>query len=185
MRNCGDCQLCCKLVPVKTLGKPAGEKCQHQRFRKGCAIYARRPFDCRVWSCRWLSDPDTAELRRPDRSHYVIDCMFDYIKLTEKATGEPIKVPCLQVWLDPRYPDAHHDPALRAYLERRGQEGVLALIRKDAYEGFVLWPPSMTNCGWQIQHGTPEGEHSAASVGDVLCQHRESAAPARSSIEGA
>lgn len=176
MRNCGHCQLCCKLVPVKSLGKSAGEKCPHQRFKTGCAIYARRPVDCRLWSCRWLNGSDTDDLRRPDRSHYVIDCMPEFVKLTEKGSGDIIKVPCVQVWLDPRFPQAHEDPALRAFLDRRGKEGVLALIRKDAYEAFVLWPPSMTNCGWQIQHGTSEGEHSAASVGDVLRQHRKEAA---------
>lgn len=177
MRNCGHCQLCCKLVPVKSLGKAAGEKCPHQRFKTGCAIYARRPVDCRLWSCRWLNGSDTEDLRRPDRSHYVIDCMPEFVKLTEKTSGDIIKVPCVQVWLDPRFPQAHEDPALRAFLDRRGKEQVLGLIRLNGTDAFVLWPPSMTGDGWHIQDGQSEKQHTAADVFDVWKDRREGASP--------
>lgn len=82
-RACGDCQLCCKLVPVPELGKKASHRCKHQKFGVGCAIYRKRPFSCAMWNCRWLTDPETNELRRPDRSHYVIDAMPDFVTLTD------------------------------------------------------------------------------------------------------
>ena len=69
-RKCGDCQLCCKLLPTKEIGKVANTRCEHQRTGKGCTIYARRPFSCSSWSCRWLLEDDTADLSRPDRAHY-------------------------------------------------------------------------------------------------------------------
>ena len=61
-RNCGDCQLCCKLVPTKEINKPANTRCKHQKVGKGCGIYAQRPFSCMVWNCRWLVNDDTADL---------------------------------------------------------------------------------------------------------------------------
>ena len=72
-RTCGTCTLCCRVLPIKDLDKPANVRCQHQTAFKGCAIYRRRPMSCRLWSCRWLVDPTTSDLRRPDRAHYVID----------------------------------------------------------------------------------------------------------------
>lgn len=65
-RQCGDCQLCCKLLPVQSLGKEAGQRCKHQRHSKGCAVYAqleRVSPECRLWNCRWLVENDTADLR--------------------------------------------------------------------------------------------------------------------------
>lgn len=179
MRQCGDCQLCCKLLPmqgerksplagetipamigaglatvddfvgmVPEFPKRAGAKCPHQRVHKGCVIYRNRPFCCRVWNCRWLVNDDTADLSRPDRAHYVVDIMPDLIRCVPNDGSEPFTVPAIQVWVDPNYPDAHRDPALRAYLLRRGeQDNAVAMIRYDEWRGFILWPPNMTGTG--------------------------------------
>lgn len=66
-RICGDCQLCCKLMPVEEFDKPANCRCEHQRTGKGCAIYADRPMSCALWNCRWLVDTECAGLPRPER----------------------------------------------------------------------------------------------------------------------
>src|SRR3954470_3807379 len=142
-RECGGCTLCCKLIPVPPMDKVAGERCRHQRLT-GCAIYARRPLECRVWHCRWVVNDDAADLRRPDRSHYVIDMMPDYVTVSDNATGKQQRVPVVQIWVDPKHRDAHRDPALRRWLERRGEQGIAALVRYTATEGFALWPPQMS-----------------------------------------
>jgi hypothetical protein len=164
-RQCGDCQLCCKLLPMKNgttfdhpesralfghpetipeFFKPAGERCPHQRHHKGCNVYAKRPLGCRIWNCRWLVNDDTAAMRRPDRSHYVIDLIPDFVRIDQQDGSEPVPVQVVQVWIDPDYPDAHRDPALRAYLARLGErDGIIALIRVNATEAFTLWPPAM------------------------------------------
>lgn len=182
-RRCGECTLCCRLVPVRegyslgrvivpTFDKPAGQRCQHQR-RTGCAIYASRPNSCRLWSCLWLVGEDTAALSRPDRSHYVIDPAPDYCVVTDRETGAGTKLPVIQIWVDPKFPDAHRDPALRAYLERRGREGFAALIRYDSREGFVLFPPAMTGAGFaEKTSGFNEPEHSAAQIAEVISSSR-------------
>jgi Putative zinc- or iron-chelating domain len=186
-RTCGSgkdwCGTCCKLLPMKPgrdqlliaaavdagiisveqaaapvadFAKPAGQRCPHQRHNKGCSIYDRRPFGCRMWSCRWLLNDDTAELSRPDRAHYVIDVTPDFV------TGDGDPIPVIQVWVDPDYPNAHEDPALRDYLERRGKEGYGALIRYDASEAFFLVPPSLSDDGrWhEIKGQTNPQEHT-------------------------
>jgi hypothetical protein len=58
-RQCGDCQLCCKLLPVRTLGKAAGQRCKHQRHHKGLAESGLSPYMLPVWQQRaiWLRSP--------------------------------------------------------------------------------------------------------------------------------
>jgi hypothetical protein len=112
-RSCGDCQLCCTLVPVKGIGKPANTPCTFQGTC-GCKIYPERPRECAVWSCMWLMDERT-DVERPDKAHYVIDPMRDTAAL-QLSNGEVLPFPTVQVWVDPAHPDAHRDPKLRAYL---------------------------------------------------------------------
>lgn len=142
---------------VSDFDKPAGERCPHQRHGKGCSIYAVRPWGCRLWNCRWLSEDDTADLQRPDRSHYVVDVSPDYVR----ADGHT--VPVIQVWIDTGYPDAHKDPALRAFLLRRAHEGYAALIRLSSSKAFLLAAPPL-NADGQWHEGHPkmhEHEHTA------------------------
>lgn len=142
-RKCGDCQLCCRLMPMPQLNKPANKRCEHQSHARGCKIYAGRPAPCRLWNCRWLVNQDTADLSRPDRSHYVIDIVPDFITMEHNDTGEQYNLEVVQIWIDPKYPDAHRDPALRRYLERRGAEGVAALVRYGSGNGMTIFPPQM------------------------------------------
>jgi len=163
LRRCGDCSLCCKLMPMPELNKPAGKRCQHQRHGLGCAIFARRPMACQAWSCRWLVNDDTADLRRPDRSLYVIDVMPDYVTARPNDGGEPYNVPVVQIWCDAHSPDAWRDPALLAYLDRRGRDGTAALIRFDNRRGITVFPPSMTGDTFREYHnGELREEHTMA-----------------------
>jgi hypothetical protein len=169
-RRCGGCTLCCKLLPVREVDKGAGERCRHQRTGKGCAIYAKRPMTCQLWSCAWLSSPaETADLRRPDRSRYVVDNMPDFVTFTYPDRPD-VKVPVIQVWVDPAEPDAHRDPALRAYLERRGADGFMALIRSNDLDAFLLCPPNMAADGeWHEERSNQRAaQHSAAEIYSLL-----------------
>lgn len=167
-RQCGGCTLCCKLIPVDLPSgkKLAGHRCPHQRTGKGCAIYNTAPFPCRMWNCRWLVNDDTAELRRPDRVHYVVDITPDHITIVPNEGGERTHVQVVQIWVDPDYPDAWRDPALLAYLDRRGQEGIAALIRWGSSEGMTLFPPSMSSDGefHECRSNLSGPEHSLAET---------------------
>jgi hypothetical protein len=172
MRQCGDCQLCCKLLPVRPLGKKAGQKCEHQRFSKGCAVYHKpgMPPECGLWNCRWIVGDDTGDLSRPDRSHLVVDIMPDFVTLRHNETGALINIEVVQVWIDPRYPNAHRDPAFRAYVERRGREGKTTMIRYNAAEALTLFPPSMSeDRQWhEIAGGNKEPEHTLRDIEQAL-----------------
>lgn len=155
-RKCGDCQLCCKLVPVEEIDKKAGVKCPAQKFKVGCRVYNtdRMPMSCKFWSCRWLVNDDTTDLHRPDRSHVVIDVMPDLITATDDNTGVETKVEAVQLWVDPAHPDAWKDPAILAYLERRAEEGIVAIVRYGSDKGFTVIAPSMSaGRGW-VETGT-------------------------------
>jgi hypothetical protein len=129
--------------------KPAGHRCQHQRSY-GCSVYARRPFGCRYWNCRWLVNDDTADLSRPDRSRYVIDLMPDFVCISDDEDRRA-NVEVIQIWCDPKQRDAWRDPKLLAYLDRRGKEGKAAIIRFSEDDAIVVFPPSMSRAGeWRI-----------------------------------
>jgi Fe-S-cluster containining protein len=155
---------CCRSKrrqPWETFDEPAGQRCQHQRHNKGCAIYERRPLGCRTWNCR--CSEDTVELSRLDRTHYVIDVMPDFITLVYDETGALTNVEVVQIWVDPSYPDAHRDPALRAYIERRGEEGIAAIVRYSELRAITIFPPIMSKDGeWhEVTHGQVKPERTA------------------------
>ena len=171
-RQCGDCQLCCRLVPTKDIGKPANTKCRHQ-CRGGCAIYERRPFSCRTWSCQWLLGMDVG--RRPDRSHLVVDPVPDYVTAVNNETGARTPIAVVQVWCDPEHPDAHRDPAFRRWLDACGAP---ALLRFGSVDGMMLVPPSNPGSGGQwIEYPRKpfdDGEHglvdTLASCSAISCR---------------
>lgn len=157
MRQCGDCQLCCKLLPVPEIGKLANTKCKHQRHHVGCTVYHNLPISCATWNCRWLVNDDTGDLSRPDRSHYVIDIMPDHV--TAEMGGVSGNIQVVQIWVDPKHPNAHRDPALRRYLERRASENTIGIVRYNASEAIVLLPPAMTGePGWTEVTPKPRAE---------------------------
>jgi hypothetical protein len=139
-RTCGTCSFCCVHVPVeRPLNKPAGVKC-HFLNHKGCSIYADRPDVCRYWSCRWLFDPTTAAMRRPDHVGYLIDAMLDTI-----IVGGDKEMQVAQVWLDPARPDAHRDPALRSWLQARQ---LPAIVRTSSVDAMLIAPPPTPDGEW-------------------------------------
>jgi hypothetical protein len=145
-RQCGDCNLCCKLLPIPPLHKPAGVRCQHSRH-KGCTIYKDRPMACRTWSCRWLADPLTKRMPRPDRCHYVIDMTYDFITAVNED-GTKHQVSALQVWIDPAFPDAHRAPELRAFMLMMAEKwGVVTTVRFDSRKAVIVLPPPLSGDG--------------------------------------
>lgn len=96
-------------------------------------------------------------LRRPDRVHYVVDIVPDFIGVQQTPGGEVVSVPVIQVWCDPLYPDAHRDPGLRAYIARMAaEEHTVALVRYgSSADPFLLAPPSTTVDGEWLERPTP------------------------------
>jgi hypothetical protein len=140
-RQCGMCTECCRLLPVheksdKGLHSLAGEPCKYQSSQCGCMVYAARPIPCKLWSCAWLRDPSTAAIKRPDVAHYVIDIMAEYVINRPHDGGPDEEIPVIQIWCDPKYPDAHRDPELRAWLKARTK---MAIIRYNSQDSIVIF----------------------------------------------
>jgi hypothetical protein len=168
VRKCGPCQLCCKLMPIAEMSKPANHRCTHQRHNKGCNIYATRPTSCAKWSCQWLLGTDTADLRRPDLSRYVIDMIPDFVEVEDRETGTRIPVEVVQVWCDPKQRNAwQHDEALGAFLERRASEAKGALIRFSATDAVTVFPPPLSH-----RFGAPEGDWIVNDSGCAIPERR-------------
>lgn len=74
MNHCGECTVCCKVLRVQELGKPAGEWCASVTA-SGCGRYETRPQSCRNFRCLWLEaqqdqpgHPLFPRWGRPDKS---------------------------------------------------------------------------------------------------------------------
>ena len=61
--GCGGCTLCCKVMGVPSISKPASQWCKHCRTGFGCGIYETRPGECRNFICGYLSIPALPEER--------------------------------------------------------------------------------------------------------------------------
>jgi hypothetical protein len=89
-RHCGDCTLCCKVMAIEELDKPAGTWCRHCQPGRGCGTYDDRPGECREFNCLWLVDDRFGPHWRPSKS-----------KLVLATSADGIEVRC-----DPTFPDA-------------------------------------------------------------------------------
>lgn len=71
-RRCGSCSLCCTLLRVDELAKPAGIPCEKLREGGGCGIHPSRPGICRSYRCAWL-EGRFDESDRPDLLGALVD----------------------------------------------------------------------------------------------------------------
>jgi Fe-S-cluster containining protein len=71
-RSCGSCSLCCKVLPVRELDKPAGRWCIHAVPGSGCAAHAVRPSACRQFFCAWRLDSNLGPEWQPEVCRFVL-----------------------------------------------------------------------------------------------------------------
>jgi hypothetical protein len=88
-KPCGGCSLCCKLMGVEAIAKPADIWCRHFAKGVGCAIYAERPGACRAFQCLWSLTDGLGEEWRPDRSKLVLSSDADGRVIVEVDPATP------------------------------------------------------------------------------------------------
>lgn len=119
MRSCGSCGMCCKLMHIPALQKPAHSWCPNYRKGAGCGVYATRPQACAAFECLYLQAPDLPESWRPDRSRFMI------------WTGAEARRLIIEV--DPQHPQAWRQPAyypqIKAWSDRRVAEPFEVTVR--------------------------------------------------------
>ena len=69
-RECGDCNLCCKLP--STDFKKDYEWCKHCEIGVGCKIYESRPQVCRDFSCLWKKGMIEEHLKPNKVGFYIV-----------------------------------------------------------------------------------------------------------------
>jgi len=104
MRTCGSCNLCCKVLEVRSLAKPGGQWCEHAIRGRGCGIHGRHPADCRAFTCGWLQSSDLGPEWKPEICRFVLRDESDERRL------------CVDV--DPGFPDAWKKPAYYPLIKR-------------------------------------------------------------------
>jgi len=71
-RDCGPCQMCCKVFPIPETQKPPYGLCGRARPGGGCADYAGRPDVCREFFCLWRLDGSLSDAWRPDVAGFAL-----------------------------------------------------------------------------------------------------------------
>lgn len=71
-RHCGDCGLCCKLLAVEELHKPARQWCPAFKAGRGCSIHGRHPVECRSFHCLWRLQAALGDAWQPSRARFVL-----------------------------------------------------------------------------------------------------------------
>ncbi|MHC2241328.1 hypothetical protein [Bradyrhizobium elkanii] len=91
-RTCGKCSLCCKVVRVDEIAKPAGMWCKDCAPGKGgCKIYDQRPSPCVHFLCQWLITKELGDEWFPAKA-----------KLAVSLEGEGNRI---AVHVDPAFPE--------------------------------------------------------------------------------
>lgn len=134
--GCGSCNLCCTLLQVQDISKPALMTCWHTTLHGGCAVHAQKKTDeslkaCDQFMCVWLASQtlEDESLRgnrdmRPDMSHVLLGPMDrDDPKL-------------LYVHVDPAYKSAWRERPVAAYLDDVVSKGgrIIIVIGDNHFE---------------------------------------------------
>ena len=152
VKSCGECSLCCKILRINVLEKPAGVWCHHFAKGAGCSIHSAAPRECQRFQCYWSISDAMGEEWRPDRSKLVI---------WSNVPGRII------VDVDPSHPNAwRREPflsQLKAWANRDLPAPLEVLVRiKERMlvifpEGEVDLGPQQTECsissGYQVANG--------------------------------
>ena len=120
-RECGKCSLCCKLLTIEALNKPAGEWCKHCKPGKGCSIYnkSEKPNVCDDYTCMWLADYQGLF----DDRWFPATCKF----FIEPPQYGPDGRGLLKVMVDPAFPTAWRKEPYYSVLNRIADEFTVAI----------------------------------------------------------
>jgi hypothetical protein len=137
MTDCGSCNLCCLLLDIKSLSKPAHILCWNTGIHGGCKVQESKGRDplldvCAGFACIWLQSQslDNVSLHgsrsmRPDQCHV----MF---------VRDPTDLKLLWVHVDPKHRDSWREPAVANYLDEVLSKG--ARLKVIIGDDHFSWP---------------------------------------------
>lgn len=125
-RECKECTLCCTLLGIRQLNKPAYKTCQH--CTDGCSIHSIRPTECIEFDCAWLQGIVPLELK-PSKTHVVLtDLGSETKKQGHEIADEQRRI--FTVHIDPNFPHAYKEGEMKRYLNWLLAQGIELLIAR-------------------------------------------------------
>ena len=147
-KPCGECGMCCKILRINVLEKPAGLWCRHFAKSQGCSVHAVAPGECRRFQCYWSISHALGEDWRPDRSKLVI---------WSNAEGSII------VDVDPSHPASWRREPFHGQLKawaNRDRPAPLEVLIRVGERMLVLFPEGEVDLGpQQIEQAIDSGYH--------------------------
>ena len=135
-RDCDGCTLCCKVMHVPELDKPAGRWCPHCKVADGCGVYETRPQTCRIFRCGFLQDLALDEHWRPSVARFVLVVLAPEERVT--------------AYVDPQRPDAWRREPYLSTLRRWSRTAVARQGLIDAFiagQTFIILPDHEVDLG--------------------------------------
>jgi uncharacterized protein len=120
-KACGTCSMCCKVLEIEELRKPAGPACKNCIVGGGCRIYEARPNVCREFECVWKGDRGMSLQLRPDRVGTIL--------IEDEDTTE------YQAVCDPDEPFAWRRPLMFQHLVSMAKSGRIVVAKA----GLKAW----------------------------------------------
>lgn len=156
--------MCCKLMGIAALEKPAGIWCQYCKPNRGCSIYERRPGECREFVCGYLQMPELDEHWKPSTCKFVL--------ATDEAHTH------MKIVVDPARPDAwRKEPyysTFRAWAQA-GPDRVKVMVAIGA-RAIILLPDREVDLGILAQDERVATVRSETALGcrfDALKLHKD------------
>ena len=81
-KECGDCTLCCMVLPIHQVQSPPSVMCQHCTIESKCNIYDTRPEACKNFNCEWILDETMSDDLRPDKTGVIFEKITNTIYLS-------------------------------------------------------------------------------------------------------
>jgi hypothetical protein len=140
-RACGSCMLCCKVMLVPELNKPAGHLCSYAAAGKGCSIHEHRPRSCHQFFCGWRLDPNIDAMWKPEICGFVVTISLHYAAMVLMVDPDrPL------AWKMPPYHGRLREWAARAFMEDKrivamvaGGESTIILPDRDVPLGVLAF----------------------------------------------
>jgi|TARA_R110000796_G_scaffold24033_1_gene68745 hypothetical protein len=88
---CGDCTLCCDLLPIPEIKKPHSQLCGDCVLSVGCSIHSTRPESCRTFNCLYI-ESDESEMGnslKPNKSNVIFEKLTTNIYIAINHYNEP------------------------------------------------------------------------------------------------
>ena len=148
-RPCNGCTLCCTLLEVKPLGKPANTECPNCTS-SGCGVWDLRPAICRRFVCLWYANPKFPDSLRPDRCGVVFE-----------PGGERVML----AMVDQERPAAWQQGIANGLIAKFAADGTAVIVQVGTTKHFVLPKGDTIDAVW-------ERVTSGARVRDIETQRR-------------